>query len=149
MTKWIIIVSGIVTAIVLGFFYWELTQMEPSSSTVATPSSNAITLTHAFKDGVHRYDGELRLPHSCYAVATDIAHNLNNLNNLVLTITTTDNLLEKNFCLHISTSYPFEVITDAPQNVTLTLKVNGVEIPVKLIETAWQAPRGTILNLEN
>lgn len=144
MLKWIILAAVIISGTILFFF---LQQLKVSSPTSASPAVNAVTITHAFKDGVHRYDGKLRLPHSCYGVTAD--SNTRDPGTVVLILRTTDNLSEAGLCLKIPTVYPFEVVVDARQDAKTVLLVNGVDTTTSLVETAWTDPRGTILNLEN
>jgi hypothetical protein len=146
MAKWIILLSLLIG----GFGLWYGFQhLEKSAPTTSTPTSNTVTLIHAFKDGVHRFSGVLALPHSCYAVDTNASLRGANPSILTLIVTAKDQMLDQKICLQIPTSYPFEIVTDAPKDVQTVLRVNDIKIPVTLIEVEWQNPRGTILNLEN
>lgn len=150
MGKWIVLLSVLIAGAGLWFVL-----MRPAVETgsnvppAVSLNPNALTIVHAFKDGVHRYDGILRLPHSCYDVTSEVVRNARNPDVLTLTLKTKDKMLEQNLCVKILTRYPFEIITDAPQDITTTLLVDGMNIPIKLIETEWTSPRGSVLNLEN
>ena len=150
MGKWIALFSVLIAGSSLWFIL-----LRPGIETggdapdMISSDPRALTITHAFKDGVHRYDGVLRLSHSCYYVESDVAYDHRNATVLTLILKTKDRMLEQNLCIKIPTRYPFELVTDAPQEVTTILLVDGVQIPIKLIETDWVNPRGTILNLEN
>lgn len=150
MGKWVIFFSVLIAGASLWFILLR-PSMETSGDVPAAVSSDprALTITHAFKDGVHRYDGAIRLPHSCYDVEGDVTHDPRDPSRLTLVLQTKDRMLEQNLCVKILTRYPFELVTDAPQEVTTTLLVDGVNMPINLIETEWVNPRGTILNLEN
>jgi|SRR3989338_4756538 len=147
MIKWITIVAFVFSGLILWFLFQGLSLNPPTS---APPSSNTITIMHAYKDGVHRYIGALRLPHSCYDQLDPlVSSNAKMPNSVILSLTTRDKMLDPRLCFQITTTYPFEAITDAPEDAKMILRVNGESVPVNLVETAWQDPRGTILNLEN
>lgn len=144
MTKWVIISAVTIAGLIL-VYVLKQSEIVPSTTPPLTP--NAVTITHSFKDGIHRYSGALRLPHSCYEpVATNIVHATNDPSTLVMSLTTKDALLDKRLCFQVPTTYPFEYITEAAEQVVLRLKVDGVETPVNLIETPWQSGKGTLIN---
>jgi hypothetical protein len=150
MGKWIVLLSVLIAGTGLWFILLRpgIEQGGDAPAVIAT-NPKALTIAHAFKDGVHRYDGILRLSHSCYDVESEVVHDPRNANTLTLILTTRDKMLEQNLCVKIPTRYPFEIITDAPKDTSTMLSVDGVNTPIVIIETEWMNPRGTVLNLEN
>ena len=146
MMKVIYISVVVVSLTAFGFFYWK--SMNGSSSSEISKNTS-ILITHSYKDGVHRYNGEIQLPHSCYDIDPEVVHNPTGQTTHILSITAKDMLLERKICAQIVTRYPFSAISDAPQDSTISLEVNGQEVPSHVIETSWQNPTGTYLNLEN
>ncbi|MDO8521059.1 MAG: hypothetical protein Q7S52_03005 [bacterium] len=151
MTKWIILISFVVAGIVLGYSYknlgWDFGNPQ---GPISVPATESVGIVHSFKDGIHRYAGEIRLPHSCYSVAVDARRDIRNPAKVLVTLMTRDDMTgDLRFCLKIPTRYPFETIAEAPEDAPLTLTIDGKETPTRIIETPWHDPRGTILNLEN
>ena len=147
MTKWIVIIVLIISGAILGYVYVQLNNMEPSVVT-GTPAEepNTIHLVHSYKDGIHRFAGQIKLPHSCYGVTAEAVIPPDDPTKVNIALITKDNLLSEKICLSIPTRYPFEVIADAPQNITTTLTINGVVQPISTTETAWQDSQGTQYN---
>ena len=142
MTKWIIGIAFVISLAVLAFFYLHSAQQTSTVATDPALNTNTIELIHAYKDGVHSYAGQLKLPHSCYAVTEETEGDpLDPMNQRIL-LTVVDNMGKEGFCSKIVTRYPFQVILDAPEFATTTLEVNGNIIPTKLLETTWNNPSG-------
>lgn len=147
MTKWIVIVVLIISGAILGYVYVQLNNMEPSTVTATQAEApNTIHLVHSYKDGIHRFAGQIKLPHSCYAVTSEAVIPPDDPSKINIVLTTKDNLLNEKICLSITTRYPFEVIADAPQNITTTLTIDGVVQPIAMTETGWQDSQGTQYN---
>ena len=150
MAKWVIVLSLIGGLVILFFFQKELKTTAVDQSVTAISSPDTVTMVHGFKDGIHRYAGEITLPHSCFSTAIDARRDPKRPLRVVLTILTVDQITGGlNFCFKLPTKYPFETIVEAPTDVTPTLSVDGKEFPVRIIEAPWHDTRGTILNLEN
>jgi len=143
MTKWIILTVVIISGSIFGYF---LLLAKPNTTTPLRPEASVVTIRHSFKDGEHRYTGEIWLPHSCFAVTADIAHIPNDPTALLLTLTTKDHLLDQRLCFQFSAPYQFEAYTEALEQSTLKLKVDGKDTPVNLVETMWQSGKGTLIN---
>lgn len=147
MIKWIALVVLIVSASILGYLYVELNKIS-SGAVVAPPVEleNTIHIVHSYKDGIHRYAGQIKLPHSCYSVDGEAIIPLDDPSKINIAITTKDNLLSEKICSSIRTRYPFEVIADAPQDIRTTLTIDGILQPIKIVETDWQDSQGTQYN---
>lgn len=149
MAKWILIFSLVAAGIILVYFGKDLVTGEPHHQTAVPPSANVITITDSFKDGLHRYTGEIQLPHSCYSIAVDARRDALNPHKVLLTLMTRDGMTDMSLCFKIPTRYPFETVVEAPLDTTPTLFIDDKETPTRVVETPWQNPKGTILNLEN
>ena len=150
MTKWIIITSLLITLGIFGFFYMQSLKDsglgDPDAAT-NLPAANEIPMVHSFNDGVHRYGGQLKLAHSCYSVTAETIGDPADHRVQRITLKVVDNMAKEGFCSQIVTRYPFEVILDAPEDITTTLEVNGAVVPTKIVEVAWQNPKaGGYLN---
>lgn len=144
MNKWIALCVLIFSCSILGYFYVELENTRSESFVTPPPVSSAIRVVHSYKDGVHRYTGTVKLPHSCYGLTPDEnPTSQKDPEKFVIILISTDRLLEQRLCAKISTRYPFEVITDAPEHIITALTLDGVEMPIHLVETMWQNPKGT------
>lgn len=146
MIKWIAFIVIIITGSILGYFYVELKTLEETPSELPlVANTNAVRIVHSFGDGIHRYTGYIKLPHSCYAITTETYKDLKQSNDVVVSITTKNNMTEQQFCSQISTRYQFEAVEDAPESARLILRVDGIVRPTTIIETDWTNPRGTII----
>lgn len=131
----------------MAYLYMDLQRMEQNVASLPKPDApNTIRVVHAFKDGIHRYSGQIKLPHSCYSVQTDaLRDSVSAPLELVLAITTKDNLLDQAICSQITTRYPFEVIAEAPEDVVATLRINDEPRPVRIVEVTWQSTGGATM----
>jgi hypothetical protein len=149
MNKWFVSVIFITALLVLGYFIstLEQTTTEPATSTINDP--RAVVLVHAYQDGTHRYTGELRFPHSCFALETNTLRDLKDPSAVIITVKSTDRIIEQRLCAQVSTRYPFGTLVDGPEKLNTTLLVDDKKVPVRIVETAWQNPNGTIMNTSN
>lgn len=139
MTKWIAAIVLIISGSILGYLYVELNKVESGTAQLPPPEAeNTVRVVHSYKDGVHRYAGQIKLPHSCYAVGAEAVIPFEEPSKVTIALITKDNLLSEKICSSIRTRYPFEVIADAPENAVVTLTQDGVVQPIKIIETNWQ-----------
>lgn len=147
MIKWIALIVLIISGSILGYLYVELDKVR-SGAIEAPPVEleNTIHIVHSYKDGIHRYAGQIKLPHSCYSVVSEAIISRDDPSKINITITTKDNLLSEKICSSIRTRYPFEVIADAPQDMKTTLTIDGISQPIKITETDWQDSQGTQYN---
>ena len=150
MTKWIIITSLFIALGIFGFFYRQAmndSSLADPDAAANVPAANEVVMVHSFNDGVHRYAGQLRLAHSCYSVTAETIGDPADHRIQHITLKVIDNMAKEGFCSQITTRYPFEVILDAPQDITTTLEVNGAVVTTKIVEVAWQNPKaGGYLN---
>lgn len=147
MTKWIALIVLIISGSILGYLYVELDKVR--SGVIEAPPvelENTIHVVHSYKDGIHRYAGQIKLPHSCYSVGAEAIIPTDDTSKINIAITTKDNLLDEKICSSIRTRYPFEVIADAPQDIRTTLTIDSIPQPIKIVETNWQDSRGTQYN---
>lgn len=146
MGKWIALFVLIITSSILGYLYFELENVK-SETILVVPKANTRSLRvfHSFDSGEHRYTGEIKLAHSCYELRADAAvvPDQKDQSKYIIKLTSIDRMLDRRLCVQIPTRYPFDVlISNAPEKITSTLVVDGKEMPIRLIETAWQNPLG-------
>ncbi len=147
MMKWIVIFAVLISGGILGYMYYQLELVPASTENIPPPPvTNSIRIYDAFNDGVHRYDGQIRLPHSCFSLKINIAPDPKDSRIAVIALVTKDNMLDLKLCAQITTSYPFEEVYDAPGDTAVRLTLNGEELPVRLVKTAWQNPKGAVVN---
>ena len=147
MIKWIILVVLIVSGAILGYIYTQLSNTPTDTAALSqVEAPNTVHVIHSYKDGIHRFIGQIKLPHSCYSVKTDVLSDPKDPSVLVLSLTTKNNILDEKICANIQTRYPFEVIADAPEHIQTTMTIDGTEVPLRVTETQWQDSRGTVLN---
>lgn len=147
--KWIIITATIISSGVLVYFYNNINKNVPSPITtpVSTGSSTrSIQIIHSFKDGEHRFIGSIRLSHSCHSVNADTIHNPKDMRNITIELTTKDNILDQPVCAQIPTNYPFEVLAEAPEDITLAVLLNNEQLTVREKKVEWQSAAGTYIN---
>lgn len=145
--KRIFIIALVLSAALIGgLFYWLDSAPLPNAAVLA--QKNAVALTHSAKDGIHRYVGEITLPHSCYTIKAEIRANPKDVTERIVTVASTDHLLDMKVCASIPTKYPVDVLTEldaAPK--TVRLLVDGKEVQAVVREREWQSPRGnTVLD---
>ena len=143
MLKWILFSSLIASLFVIGYFYVNIKQLEvtPSKGKLDTPST--ITLVHASKDGIHRYTGYIKLAHSCFTIESEVISDQTADTEFTILITSTNHIAEQKSCFQIPTRYPFDITAEGSENPTVTLKVDNLLRPIKIIDTSWTNARGT------
>ncbi len=141
----------IISGGILGYMYVQLEQGDNSVATSTAPIAErkSVRIFDGYNDGVHRYDGQIRLPHSCYSVSISIKPDPEDAHTAIITLVTKDNMLDLTLCVQIPTAYPFEEVYDAPADTAIRLMLNGKELPVHVIKTNWVSPKGNILNSTN
>ncbi|KKU79074.1 MAG: hypothetical protein UY04_C0018G0010 [Parcubacteria group bacterium GW2011_GWA2_47_7] len=145
MYKWIFLIVLIISGGILWLLYTNIDKLEKTPGEVPVSSANIVRITHSFKDEVHRFTGEIKLPHSCYAIKTEIVPDSTKENALVISITSTDRMLAQSICMNLPTRYPFEVITEAPEDVNYELRVDGKILSIRVTEVDWASAEGTLL----
>ncbi len=146
-----VLIVFIISGGILGYMYTQLEQTDGSQATSTAPIalSKAVRIFDGYNDGVHRYDGQIRLPHSCYSVAISIKPDLETPGTIIISLVTTDKMLDLTLCAQLPTAYPFEEVYDAPADTPVRLMLNGRELPVHVVKTNWVNPKGDILNSTN
>lgn len=147
MSKWIALFVLLISSSILGYLYFQLenttSDTQPILPQIAT---RTLRVFHSFDSGEHRYIGEIKLPHSCYELnVTEVASDPRDPTIYTITLTSIDRMLDMRLCAKIPTRYPFDVLITAAPNITTSLVVNGVETPMRLIESMWQNPKGSTL----
>lgn len=148
MGKWIALCVLIISTSVLGYLYFELENVTGDTLPIVprVDTTHALRVFHSYNSGEHRYMGEIKLPHSCYEIkVTEIASDPKDPTKYTITLKTTDRMLDVRLCAKIPTRYPFDVLITAPDKINTILIVNGVETPMRLVETAWQSPEGNTI----
>ena len=149
--KWVIAFAIVISVGIMGYFYVGLmkdTSAPPVAVSTAT-TSRSILIYHAFKDGEHRFIGQIPLQHSCYSLDAEAVHDRKDPNIVVITLKATDKMLDQPICAKIRTPYPFQVLAEGPQDIDIRAAFNGEEVAVKLMETEWQSSAGTYINPVN
>ncbi len=146
MSKWIALIVIIIAGSILGYLYIDLKNLELNPTELPVVEvPNTVRIVHSFSDGIHRYTGSIKLPHSCFSINTEIERDPKINGDIVLSITTKNNITEQSFCSQIPTRYQFETIIEAPEESHLVLRVDDIPRPTKIIETQWTNPTGTII----
>lgn len=146
--KWVIAFTIVIAAGIMGYFYVGLmndTSKPPVAVSYAT-STRSLAMYHAFKDGEHRFSGQIPLPHSCYALDAEAVHDQKNPNIVTITLNAKDKMLDQALCAQIKTNYPFQVLAEGPEDIDIRASFNGDTLTPKLTETAWQSSAGTYIN---
>ena len=151
MTKFIIAIAVVVSGVILAFMYVEIEKMkqDPSRIPASVEMKDKVLLVHSFRDGIHRYFGEIKLPHSCYGVSANILQDPNDPTAARILVVTKDRMLEENFCSQFSTGYPFELVVDAPEDLHVTTFVDAKEVEHVEQKVDWQSPRGVLITPSN
>lgn len=147
MLKLIIFAVLIFSTMGLWFTIVQLNNSANNPSVIGVHGTSTVRVTHSYDSGIHRYTGEIRLPHSCF----DLRLNENGADpfdpsRFVIILESSDRMLEQRLCAKIMTRYPFQLVVDGPPDMQVTLTLNGVSMPIQIKETAWQAGRNIISN---
>ena len=105
--------------------------------TVASQLEGQIPIIHAYNDGIHRFTGTIRLPHSCYALhasTTYVPGNTESPGAIEVALITTDLETGERTCFSIPTSYAFDVAEEGLRDATLRVTVNGEPTLFRLTE---------------
>jgi hypothetical protein len=146
--KKIYTIAFLLSVAVMGFLYYKLNaNTAPETVVVSTvETTRSISIIHAYKDGEHRFIGQIRLPHSCFALNVEANHDKYDPSIISIDLTGTDKMLDETLCANIPTYYPFEIITEASQDIAIHATYNGEPLRVKLTDTSWQSSAGTYIN---
>ena len=144
-------IIAVLTIVILGvaffvfgrdvFFPPNIPFTEPKE--MALSDNNKVVTAHAFKDGIHRYSGVFKLPHSCFLV--DETGTFSG-GRMLVNFKVSDEHLTKTPCLNITTRYPFTVLVEAPGNVEAVFFINDVEVPSQIRTVEWQSVAGTMVD---
>lgn len=142
--KWLYITAIVIALGIMGYSYVSLNMSSHDSTSEATTTSpQSILITHAFKDNEHRFTGQIRLPHSCYAFTAEAVHDPNRQNVIVIILKATDKNLPESQCSKLPTNYPFEVLAEGAADATIEATLNDEELKTVIKDTEWQSSTGT------
>ena len=145
--KWIFISAFTIATAIMGYFYLTLQSTPPPPVVItAATSTRTLLVLHAFKDGEHRFDGQIKLPHSCYSLDAQAELDPKNPDAIVLALTSTDKMLDQALCAEIPTNYQFEALVDAPEDAAVSATLNGNDLPITLKEIDWESAAGSYFN---
>jgi hypothetical protein len=147
MLKWVILSAIVIGGGTLAFFNWQIQKMEadPSKIPANVVSEGGIRLFHAFNSGVHRYVGEVKLPHSCFSLSSEVVRDQRQQSTALIKLHSTDKRLERTVCSGFSTPYGFDVLIEAPADLSVSVQLNGKPLRVTLVQTAWESGVGTVI----
>lgn len=144
--KWMFLLVLIIAGGILSFLYINLDKAGVAPATPGLDSSTKeVVVIHSFKDGTHRFSGEIKLPHSCYSIDADTAIDPKKINTLTIQITTRDRSREWSPCANFATGYEFSVIADASEDVSYSLEVDGKQQRMSARESKWESSTGTVV----
>lgn len=150
MGKLIAVLAILVSGGVLAYLYYQL-ETAPLDPVPVTPvnaiNDRTVKVTHAFKDGVHRYSGSFKLPHSCYEVAKDaVIDPLDpDRSDVLLRFRTKDRMGEISPCAEYSTIYPFELVLETDEDAAIRAEIDSKPMQIQVIESTWSSPKGTTI----
>lgn len=149
--KWVIALTIVITAGIMGYFYVGLMKdsAKPVVAVSNATSTRSVPMYHAFKDGEHRFSGQIKLPHSCFALDAEAVHDTKNSKIVIIELKTKDKMLDQAMCAQIPTNYPFQVLAEGPEDIDIRASFNGEDIGVQLTNTEWQSSSGTYINPVN
>ncbi len=149
--KWVIALTIVITAGIMGYFYVGLMKdsAKPVVAVSNATSTRSVPMYHAFKDGEHRFSGQIKLPHSCFALDAEAVHDTKNSKIVIIELKTKDKMLDQAMCAQIPTNYPFQVLAEGPEDIDIRASFNGEDIGVQLTTTEWQSSSGTYINPVN
>ncbi len=139
-----IIILGVIAIFGKDFFFPQGTgtlSVEEEQRSLA--EDNRVAVTHAFKDGFHRYNGTFLLPHSCFSVKQSGFYEDGMM---TVEFQVEDRLLLETTCSKITTRYPFTILLEAPEEVPVTFFLNGEAVPSKIRNLEWQSAAGTLID---
>lgn len=145
MIKFIIFGVLIFSSLGLWFIFSQLENNVSAPLSLGMQGTSTVIVTHSYNSGIHRYTGYIKLPHSCYDLRLDEnGGDPYDRSKYVIILHSSDRMLEQRLCGKIVTRYPFQLVVDGPEDMKVTLKLNGVEMPIELKETSWVELRGNI-----
>lgn len=146
MYKWLFLSVLLISGGILWVLYSNIYKLDKTPGEEPVTSSSIVHVTHAFKDEIHRFSGEIKLPHSCYATRVEVVPDVTSKNAYIISIVTTDRMLEQSICLKIPTRYPFMVLAEAPEDISFTLMVDNKLTEMRVTNVDWVSSSETILD---
>lgn len=140
----IVVGLGILFAAALFALFYAVTTQDARDGIIPPPPRavpEAVTIFAQYQDGIHRFTGEIPLPHSCYLLTRSVEARSSNPKVAVINIRTEDKSAILDTCSHITTRYPFDVTYAGEANVTPIIEVDGTAIPVKVVRREWGTGR--------
>lgn len=131
----------------MGYVYIGFNKTPVEVPVVATTTpTETITVAHAYKDGEHRFIGQVKLPDSCYAFNAEAIHDQKRQNVIIIVLNASDKKINQSQCSQLPTFYPFQVLSDGAEDSIIEAKLNGEKINLNLKTTEWQSSTGTYFN---
>ncbi len=145
MIKYVIFGVVIFSTLGLWFIFGQLENNVGAPLSLGMQGTSTVVVTHSYDSGIHRFTGDIKLAHSCY----DLRLNENggdpyDRSKFAIILNSSDRMLEQRLCAKIATRYPFQLVVDGPEDMKVTLTLNGVEMPIEIKETQWVELRGNI-----
>jgi hypothetical protein len=145
MTKAVIAFGLIFGAILFVLFFSVVSEMAKGDAQIAATRENTNTIFAQYQSGVHRFYGEIRLPHSCYLLTRKAIMDTKDPTVVYVDITTTDKSSESNSCSRVMTRYLFDVIQEGEENLNPKLRVDGVVLPSNVVRKSWGTGKEVII----
>jgi hypothetical protein len=150
MLRWIIIAALLVTSAIFGVMYYQFSGTEAPTSLdpmVVDLNPKPIPIVNGYTDGFHRLTGIVKLAHSCFGVNSGVVADPTDPAIIHINLYTKDNFdRDPSSCVRYPTQYPFEVITEGPEAITIHLWLDGKELLVESDRTDWVNPKGNVIN---
>lgn len=109
-----------------------------------------IALTAQYQNGVHRYYGEVKLPHSCYALDRSIDQSPDDPKVIRITLNSTDKIGQISPCAQITTRYLFDLfLTGRERDMRPEILLDGRVLPLVVTNREWGTGRPVISGENN
>lgn len=150
MMKFIFFGVLLFSSVGLWFIFTHLEEERSAPLSLGIYGTSTVTVTHSYDSGVHRFTGEIKLPHSCYDLRLDEnGADPYDPSKFTIILKSSDLMLEQRLCAKIMTRYPFQLVADGPEHMEVTLTLNGTKLPMQLKETSWVQLKGNIITSPN
>jgi hypothetical protein len=103
-----------------------------------------VALTAQYQNGVHRYYGEVKLPHSCYSLDRSIGQSPDDPNIIRITLVSKDKTGQLSPCAQVTTGYPFDLFFPGRKDMRPEILLDGNILPLVVTEREWGTGRPII-----